>query len=47
MGGSGCGKSTLLNCLIGELPPDDGQILYRTRAMPSPADIAHDGRGAS
>jgi len=29
MGGSGCGKSTLLNCLIGELAPDEGQIIYR------------------
>jgi len=28
MGGSGCGKSTLLNCLIGELRPDQGRILY-------------------
>jgi phospholipid/cholesterol/gamma-HCH transport system ATP-binding protein len=28
MGGSGCGKSTLLNCLIGELEPDRGSILY-------------------
>lgn len=29
MGGSGCGKSTLLNCLIGELSPDAGEIVYR------------------
>lgn len=29
MGGSGCGKSTLLNCLIGELTPDAGEIVYR------------------
>ncbi len=29
MGGSGCGKSTLLKCLIGLLPPADGQVLYR------------------
>jgi phospholipid/cholesterol/gamma-HCH transport system ATP-binding protein len=28
MGGSGCGKSTLLNCLIGEIEPAAGQILY-------------------
>ncbi len=28
MGGSGCGKSTLLNCLIGEIEPADGQIVY-------------------
>lgn len=39
MGGSGCGKSTLLNCLIGELQPNDGQILYRTRDMSGPVDI--------
>jgi phospholipid/cholesterol/gamma-HCH transport system ATP-binding protein len=29
MGGSGSGKSTLLNCLIGELVPSAGQIVYR------------------
>jgi phospholipid/cholesterol/gamma-HCH transport system ATP-binding protein len=29
IGGSGCGKSTLLNCLIGELEPDGGSIVYR------------------
>ena len=29
MGGSGCGKSTLLNCLIGEIDPDAGTIVYR------------------
>lgn len=28
MGGSGCGKSTILNCIIGELTPNEGQILY-------------------
>ncbi|MFH1748105.1 MAG: ATP-binding cassette domain-containing protein [Planctomycetota bacterium] len=28
MGGSGCGKSTLLNCLIGELIPSGGSIVY-------------------
>jgi len=41
MGGSGCGKSTLLNCLIGELMPEEGQILYRTRNMAVAADIVH------
>lgn len=41
MGGSGCGKSTLLNCLIGELMPEEGQILYRTQNMAVAADIAH------
>ena len=39
MGGSGCGKSTLLNCLIGELVPDEGRILYRTRDCDEPRDI--------
>ncbi len=29
MGGSGCGKSTLLNCLISEIEPDAGSIVYR------------------
>ncbi len=29
MGGSGSGKSTILNCLIGELVPDEGSIVYR------------------
>ncbi len=28
MGGSGCGKSTLLNCLIGEIEPSRGCIVY-------------------
>ncbi len=28
MGGSGCGKSTLLNCLIREIKPAEGTILY-------------------
>jgi oligopeptide/dipeptide ABC transporter ATP-binding protein len=28
VGESGCGKSTLARCLVGLLPPDEGQILY-------------------
>jgi len=28
MGGSGCGKSTLLACLIGEIQPQAGRIIY-------------------
>lgn len=40
MGGSGCGKSTLLNCLIGEYPIDSGHILFHTRDMDEPGDIA-------
>jgi len=39
MGGSGCGKSTLLNCLIGELKPEQGQILYQARSMRQPEDL--------
>ncbi|MCB9849546.1 MAG: ATP-binding cassette domain-containing protein [Phycisphaerales bacterium] len=39
MGGSGCGKSTLLNCLIGELPIDEGAILYRTNEMEEAVDV--------
>jgi phospholipid/cholesterol/gamma-HCH transport system ATP-binding protein len=40
MGGSGCGKSTLLNCMIGEYEIDLGTIMFRTRDMDGPADIA-------
>jgi len=40
MGGSGCGKSTLLNCVIGEYRVNGGRILYRTKNMPEPVDIA-------
>ena len=39
MGGSGCGKSTLLNCLIGEFPPNSGEILFRTKDMKKPVNI--------
>jgi len=39
MGGSGCGKSTLLNCLIGELKPTSGRILYQTRQEKQPVDL--------
>lgn len=40
MGGSGCGKSTFLNCLIGEYDITGGEILYQTKKMPEPRDIA-------
>ncbi|UCD29181.1 MAG: ATP-binding cassette domain-containing protein [Planctomycetota bacterium] len=39
MGGSGCGKSTLLNCLIGELKPESGSIVYQTQSMSQPVDL--------
>lgn len=39
MGGSGCGKSTLLNCLIGELRPEQGQILFQTKTMKQPENL--------
>ncbi len=40
MGGSGCGKSTLLNCLIGEIEPDEGKIIYRFPDL-GDVDLAH------
>ncbi len=36
MGGSGCGKSTLLNCLIGEIEPAEGAIVYK---LPELGDV--------
>ena len=32
VGESGSGKSTLLNCLAGHLPPDQGRVMFDTRA---------------
>lgn len=32
VGESGSGKSTLLNCLAGHIPPDEGQVIFDTRA---------------
>ena len=32
VGESGSGKSTLLNCLAGHQPPDQGQVMFDTRA---------------
>jgi len=40
MGGSGCGKSTLLNCLIGEIEPAEGQIIYRLPDL-GEVDLTH------
>ena len=39
VGESGSGKSTLLNCMAGQLPPDQGQVIYDTRAD-GPRDTA-------
>lgn len=36
LGGSGSGKSTLLNCMIGEIDPDEGAIVYN---LPELANI--------
>jgi phospholipid/cholesterol/gamma-HCH transport system ATP-binding protein len=40
MGGSGCGKSTLLNCLIGEIEPSAGEIVYTFPDL-GEVDLAH------
>jgi phospholipid/cholesterol/gamma-HCH transport system ATP-binding protein len=39
MGGSGCGKSTLLNCLIGEIEPAEGAVVYHFPDL-GPTDLA-------
>jgi phospholipid/cholesterol/gamma-HCH transport system ATP-binding protein len=39
MGGSGCGKSTLLNCMIGEIPYDEGDIIYKTKHITKPVSL--------
>lgn len=38
VGESGSGKSTLLNCLAGHLPPDEGEVVFETRAD-GPKDV--------
>lgn len=40
LGPSGSGKSTLLLCLAGVLGPDDGDVRYRGRSLPSLTDAA-------
>src|SRR5438874_12392329 len=39
MGASGCGKSTLLNCMIAELPVDQGTIVFHIKETPKPVDV--------
>jgi putative ABC transport system ATP-binding protein len=38
MGPSGSGKSTLLHCLSGIIRPDEGQVLFRGRALSAMSD---------
>ena len=38
VGESGSGKSTLLGCLAGHLPPDEGRVIFDTRAE-GPRDV--------
>jgi putative ABC transport system ATP-binding protein len=38
LGPSGSGKSTLLLCLAGIIPPDQGEVVYRGRALASLSD---------
>ncbi len=40
MGGSGSGKSTILNCLIGEIEPEAGRIIYNLPELGT-VDLAH------
>lgn len=39
LGGSGSGKSTILNCMIGEIAPDRGSIVYNLPELPN-VDLA-------
>src|SRR5204863_462774 len=34
LGSNGCGKTKLLRCLLGELAPDDGRIIFGTGVKP-------------
>jgi len=40
MGGSGSGKSTILNCLIGEIEPEAGRIIYNLPELGT-VDLTH------
>jgi len=40
MGGSGSGKSTILNCLIGEIEPQAGRIIYNLPELGT-VDLTH------
>lgn len=44
MGGSGSGKSTILNCMIGELQPDEGSIVYHMDDL-GDIDVLHAEEG--
>ena len=49
LGPNGAGKSTLINLLSGEIPPSEGQVLYRQKAIQgkSARQIARVGIGRS
>ena len=49
LGPNGAGKSTLINLLSGEIPPSEGQVLYRQKAIQgkSARQIARLGIGRS
>lgn len=46
LGGSGSGKSTLLNCMIGEISPDRGSVIYSLPELPNVDLVSADTRQA-